>query len=277
MVKNTTQRPLGDTPGRSYAAKLERFAWFAEPEIRRAIDDLDVRVGATVLDAGCGVGLVTRWLAERVGVQGTVIGLDLSMPHLRFGANAPGVCFIQGDLAHLCLQNGSVDLIWCNNTINHLGHPADVLARLRATLRPGGRLVLAQSAFLPDMYFAWDARLEDEVRRACHAYYREKYGLSAADTTDTRRLFGLMSGAGMSKITARTYLIERIQPLSERDRSYFSEVVFDGYWGPKLKPYLSRRDWRALQTICDPDSSAFCLNRTDFHHIQTLTVVQGVV
>lgn len=274
---NVVRRPLGDAPDRSYAAKLEPFAHFAEPELRRVIDDLGIRAGSTVLDAGCGVGRITRWLAERVGVRGTVIGLELSMPHLRAAGRPSGVHFIQSDVADPCIREYSVDFVWCSNAINHLANPAEALARLGRIARPGGKVALVQSALLPEMYFAWDARLEDEVRRACYAYYREKYGLSVADTTSVRRIVGLMVDAGLSKVSARTYVIERIQPLSEHDRSYFREVVFDGYWGTKLRPYLAERDWFALQSYCDPESSAYCLNRSDFHHIQSLTVVQGSV
>lgn len=275
-MKNLNQRPLGDAADRSYATKLDRFARFAEPELHRAIDELGIRAGDRVVDAGCGVGLVTRWLGERVGGSGTVIGLDLSMPHLRLAVNAPGAGFVQGDLARLCLGDASVDLIWCCNTVNHLARPVDALTRLRATLRPAGTLALAQSAFLPEMYFAWDARLEDAVRQACYAYYREKYGLSAAETAGTRRLVGMMLEAGFASVSTRTYVVERMQPLSGRDRDYFIDAVFNGYWGPKLKPYLTADDWLALESLCDPASSAFCLDRADFHHIQTLTVVQGI-
>ena len=274
-MKDVNQRPLGDAADRSYATKLDRFSRFAEPELRRAIDDLGIRAGDRILDAGCGVGLVTRWLGERVGKSGTVIGLDLSMPHLRVAMNASGAGFVQGDLAGPCLNDASVDLIWCCNTLNHLARPVDALIRLRATLRRGASLALAQSSFLPEMYFAWDARVEDQVRQACYRYYREKYGLSAAETAGTRRLVGMMLEAGYASVATRTYVIERVQPLSERDQEYFSGAVFEGYWGPKLKPYLAGDDWLALQSWCNPASSAYCLDRADFHHIQTLTVVRG--
>ena len=53
------------------------------------------------------------------------------------------------------------------------------------------------------------------------------------------------------------------------------ECVFNGYWGERVRPYLSEADWRTLSALCDPDSEDFCLRRDDFHHMQTLTVVTG--
>ena len=126
---NAVRRPLGDAPNRSYAAKLERFAHFAEPEIRRVIDDLGIRAGSTVLDVGCGAGQITSWLAERVGVHGTVIGLELSMPHLRAAGRPSGVQFVQADVADPCIRKSSVDFVWCSNMINHLEDPVEALRR----------------------------------------------------------------------------------------------------------------------------------------------------
>ncbi len=275
MVDAKQVRPLGDTPERSYASKLSLFAQFAEPELRRVIDDLGVQEGDCVLDAGCGVAHATQWLGGRAGPMGAVIGLDLSMPHLRSAPSPSLAHLVQGDLDRLCIRPGSIDWIWCCNAINHLSNPAGALRSLRAALRPGGQLALAQSSFLPEMYFAWDARLEDEVRRACYRYYREKYGLDHEDISDARRLVGLMLETGFAKVSVRTYVIERIQPLSETDRAYFRSAVFEGYWGSKLRPYLTDADWAALQALCDPGSAGFCLDRRDFHHVQTLTVVRS--
>jgi hypothetical protein len=42
------------------------------------------------------------------------------------------------------------------------------------------------------MFFAWDAPLDDAVRRACHGYYRERYGLKIEDTARIRGLVGLL-------------------------------------------------------------------------------------
>ena len=90
-------------------------------------------------------------------------------------ARAPGrVGLVQADAAKLCFRDAAFDLIWSCNTVNHLSDPVAALVAMRAALRPAGRVVLAQSGFLPEMFFAWDAPLDEAVRRACHQYYRER-------------------------------------------------------------------------------------------------------
>ncbi len=275
--KTTPSRPLGDDPSRSYATKLDRFAQFAEPELRRVFRDLAPAGDNPTLDLGCGTGLGTRWLADQVSGNSLVIGVDLSAPHLRHARRHHPGPLIQADVSHLCLRAQAVGFVWCCNTINHVAEPALVLANVATILSPGGRIVLAQSAVLPDMYFAWDSRLEEQIHAACYAYYRAKYGLSCQDTTGVRGVIGLLQRAGFRDVGVRTYVIERTQPLTSVDRAYFLETVFAGYWGSKIAPHLSAEAWQALTDLTDPASSSFCLDRPDFHHIQTLTVFQGAV
>jgi SAM-dependent methyltransferase len=266
-------RPLQDAPDRSYARKLEQFARFAAPELARIFADFALPPGTVALDLGCGAGLATRWLDENVG-NGTVVGLDLSLPHLRVAATHHGR-LVQADGGRPCFRDATFDFIWACNTINHLASPVDALRALRCLLRPGGRLALAQSGFLPDMFFAWDAPLEDAVRAACHRAYRERYGLELSDTAGIRGLAGLLRAAGFASVAARTYVVERTQPLRDTDRDYFRHAIFVGAWGDKVLPYLSSEERSRLRRNCDPESAEYCLDRDDFHHVQTLTVCQG--
>jgi SAM-dependent methyltransferase len=270
-----SSRPLQDAPGRSYADKLERFGRFAARELRTIFAGLGLAPGARVLDAGCGVGLSTRMLAEMIGDDAQVIGLDLSLPHLRSAPAARNVALVRADAAALCFRDRTFDLIWCCNTINHLADPVAALRSMRSALRAGGRIVLAQSGLLPEMYFAWDAPLDDAVRRACHDSYRARYGLATADTAGVRGLVGMVRRAGLRPGRTQTVTLERVQPLSDADRDYFAATVFEGYWDERLRSYLPEPYWSALRNNVDPASPGYCLDRDDFHHIQTLTVCVG--
>jgi SAM-dependent methyltransferase len=275
----STSGLLGDTPTRAYGGKLELFNRFAEPEIRQLIDSLELATGSRVLDAGCGVGLTTAWFSEQVGPSGLVVGCDLSRPHLGIArTNAgTGVEFVQSDIAASPFRAGSFDLVWCANTINHLSDPVSGVRQLATTLRPGGRIALVQSGFLPDMFFAWDERLERAVTGAVRQYYRDKYNLDERDVTAMRGLVGLAQRAGVTQVSSHTVVIERTTPLSEADRNYLLQAVFNGYWGERLRPYLSDDDWSEVQRLCDPQSTEYCLDRPDFHHLQTMTMVVGRV
>lgn len=258
---------LGDTPARDYGDKLEAFSRFAEPELRALIGELGIAPGMRVLDAGCGVGLVTAWL-------GDAVGLDLALAHAR-AARERVADVVVGDIARLPLRDAVFDLVWCANTIHHLPDPLAGVRELLRVLRPGGRVALVQSFLLPEMVFAWDERLEREVIAANRRYYREKYGLSERDVTGMRTLVGLLRRAGVADVRARSVLIERIAPLSAADERYFVETVFAGYWGRRVQPYLTAEDWAEVQRLCDPEAPEYALRRPDFHYLQSLSMVVG--
>jgi SAM-dependent methyltransferase len=268
---------LGDTPERDYSRKLGLFARFAEPELRAAIATLGLERGMRVLDAGCGSGEALAWLAEAVGEGGRVVGADLSDAHIAAARRqAPSQAeLLAGDLMAQPLPPDSFDAIWSSNTLHHFADPLAALQRLSGWLRPGGRLAIAQSGFLPEMLFAWDVRLERAVVDAVRAYYRERYGLDERRLTGVRANVGLLRQAGFVDVQARTFTIERISPLDPAARDYVLEAQFRATFGERLRPWLSAEDFAALERLCDPGDPGFALDRPDFHYIQTFTTVIG--
>ena len=265
---------LGDSPCRDYASKLRLFNAFAEPELRRAIGALNLTPGMSILDAGCGTGEALAWLQEAVGPNGAVVGVDLSVAHLEAARRhlSPAVSTLQADIMEAALPAQSFDFIWCVNTIHHLRDPFNGVKHLATLLRPGGRIAFGQSSLLPDMYFAWDARLERVTNEAVRSYYRERYGLNERDLTAVRGLLGLFHRASLRHPTVRTVMIERTAPLVPTDRAYLLEAIFRQTWGDRLRPYLSPSDYSELSALCDPGHSQFALRRADFHFLQTFTL-----
>jgi SAM-dependent methyltransferase len=229
----------------------------------------------TVLDAGCGTGEALNWLCESVAPSGFVWGIDLSTGHLNAarGNTSPNTALAQADLLRPPFSPAVFDLIWSVNTLNHLGSPLEGLNVLQALLRPGGRIALGQSSFLPDMYFAWDSRLERVTNEAVRQYYRDKYHLNERDLTSVRSMVGTMRRGGMRNVRAETYVIERISPVPMEAEEYLVRAIFQGTFGEKLRSYLSQDDFAELTALCDPHARQFALHRPDFHFIQTFTLV----
>jgi ubiquinone/menaquinone biosynthesis C-methylase UbiE len=265
---------LGDTTARNYAGKLRQFNLFAEPELRQLIESLHLSPGMRILDAGCGSGEALCWLQDAVGRQGTVTGVDLAAAHVEAArAHAPTAQIHQGDLFTLALPKASLDFIWCVNTINHLRDPVQGLGHLKTLLQAGGRIAVGQSSFVPDMYFAWDARLERLINEAVRQHYRERYLLEERDLTAVRGLVGLLQQAGFTQVASRTMAIERMAPLDPATEVYLRETIFRDTWGERVKPYLSTQDYAELGRLCDPQHPQFALGRPDFHFLQSFTLV----
>lgn len=270
---------LGDTASRDYSGKLKQFNAFAAPELRAAIASLRLQPGMRVLDVGCGTGEVLNWLAGEVGATGVVVGMELALAHAACArAGAPSqVLVLQADLLRAPLRRASFDLIWSVNTIHHLRDPLAGVQSLTGLLRPGGRIALGQSSLLPDMVFAWDARLERLTNEAVRQYYRDRYGLSEADLAAIRSLVGLLRGTGLANVTVRTWSLERVCPLDAASESYLRDVIFRDTWGERLRPYLCAADFQRLTQLCDPRSPDYALRRPDLHFLQTFTLAVAEV
>lgn len=106
---------------------------------RALADEIDAR---SIIDLGCGTGLLTRSLA---GPGRTVIGVDPSRTMLDYARRQPGseaVTWIDGDASALA-PAAAADLAICTgNAIMHIGprQLPSTLASLRDALRPGGTL-----------------------------------------------------------------------------------------------------------------------------------------
>lgn len=129
-----------DARAEEYIELLGSVEQMAEAD-RATIEDWGRTVDGLVLDAGCGPGHWTDVLSRR----GPVLGLDAS-PALLASAREqfPRVPFVQGDLAALPLESGSVGGVLAWFSLIH-ARPEELdaqLAELGRVLVPGGSLLL---------------------------------------------------------------------------------------------------------------------------------------
>lgn len=100
--------------------------------------------GKDVLDAGCGTGYGTAYLADQGA--GRVLGVDRDrrlIGYARRQFSRPGVEFAVRDLDRLGASSPTYDLVVSCNVLAQVESPARVVTGLRHLLRSGGRLVVS--------------------------------------------------------------------------------------------------------------------------------------
>jgi ubiquinone/menaquinone biosynthesis C-methylase UbiE len=143
-------RRFAQTMGAEGADWLDRAERDVEEEPDRAIDVLKIEKGSTVADIGAGSGYMTVKLAKKVGPQGRVYANDIQPAMLELLnkrmtkskiANVSVVLGMQDDPR---LPVETLDLVLMVDVYHELSQPQLMLRHIRASLKPGGRLVLLE-------------------------------------------------------------------------------------------------------------------------------------
>ncbi len=112
---------------------------------KRAIRDLALPVGSTVLDLASGTGDMCIDLAK-AGLRPT--SMDLSYGMLE--ADRSGVPRVQTDILRLPVPDSSVDGVTCGFALRNLLDLGDFFAELARVVRPGGRIALLDVSTPPN-------------------------------------------------------------------------------------------------------------------------------
>jgi 2-polyprenyl-3-methyl-5-hydroxy-6-metoxy-1,4-benzoquinol methylase len=165
--------------------------------------------GKDVLDAACGVGYGTAYLAERAR---RAVGVDVEAGAIEYAREryaAENVEFVQRDLAELDLADASFDVVCSFETIEHLAQPEAFLAHAARVLRPDGAFVVSTP------------RVDETTSSPENPFHTVE--LSRADFEALlSRFFGAVELYGQHRIQTRRHrLLQRADVLGLRKRLPF--------------------------------------------------------
>jgi len=173
-------------------------------EQRRAVRAaLRLAPGERVLDIGSGPGFLALEMAEQVGPNGSVHGIDPSDSMLAIAtANAPApgsapVQFGAGEATALPFPDATFDVVTATQVYEYLPDLPAALAEASRVLRPGGRLLVLDTDWDS---IVWHSSDPDRMRRVLTAWDQH-----LADPYLPRRLTGLLTGSGFT-VTQRAVL-----------------------------------------------------------------------
>lgn len=214
-------------------------------------DDTDYYLGLadslgakTVVDLGCGTGLLTVALAE--GGR-RVVGVDPSAAMLQVARTRPGgelVSWVEGDVSSI--EVADADLAIMSGHVAQVFADADewqmVLAGLRGYLRPGGRIAFESRNPAAQAWLSWNPEetrdTVDTVDGPMESWHEVVDVSDGVVTFETSYRF-LESGESFTEQSVLAFPTRDALETSLRDADFVVESVV-GYWDGRLVDDASR-------------------------------------
>jgi SAM-dependent methyltransferase len=194
---------LGHNPSES--SRLQRQADELFPQSAALVDRTDLGPGGTCIDVGCGPRGILDLLAERVGPQGRVVGLDADPTHVGMATGMAAerhldrVTVVRADARTTGLSSSSFDVVHGRTILVTVPDPAELVVEMARLAKPGG----------------WVIGLEPDVEPSiCHpshpayerlgAMFPVVFSRNGADWKMGRRVAELYRAAGLVDIQVDT-------------------------------------------------------------------------
>lgn len=134
--------------------RLREQALMWQRASEEVLDRIGLKPGMSCLDVGAGPGAVMRLMADRVGPEGRVTGIEIdgalgaqALADLRAQGGA-GFEFVTADVRELDqVPGGPFDLTYCRLFLMHMPDPVAVLEKMLLWTKPGGTVAAQEFDF----------------------------------------------------------------------------------------------------------------------------------
>jgi ubiquinone/menaquinone biosynthesis C-methylase UbiE len=171
------------------------------------VDTAQIPAGANVLDVACGRGAVLFPAAQRVGVHGKIIGIDLAQgmvdeTHLEIQKRGLLQAETrQMDAENLDLPDSFFDFVVCGFSLQFFPHLERALSEFRRVLRPNGQVAVTTWA-ADDSRWDWFEDLRTKYQAVV------KLGSQSLDTPELIQTW--FSDAGFGEIQISTKELDMV-------------------------------------------------------------------
>ncbi len=173
-----------------------------------------------VLDAGCGVGGSSIWLANNIGCE--ALGITLSQAQVgqckknaKQRKAAELTNFEVRDYTNTGLADASFDVVWAVESVCHAPNKEDFVKEAMRLLKPGGKLIIADFWASKQEYSGADAKVMNE--------WVHGWSVDQLEHIDNFRAY--LGNHGFNELSYED-ATDNIRPSSERLHKYAKWTLF---------------------------------------------------
>jgi len=231
----------------------------------RTLSAMALRRGESVLDAGCGTGLLLEQEALAVGDGGRAEGVDFSEDMLELAsercADMPQVQLQQGNIETLPFEDASFDALSCTQTLLYVENLKQALQELHRVLKPGGRIAVLETDWSGAILNSHDQSLTQRIFAA--------WDIALVNPNLPKRLRPLLRGFG--------FTAPQVEAIPILNSSYcensFSANMLENYAAVACRRDIISQaesdEWLAgIDRLIEEDAYFFCVNRFLFSAVK---------
>lgn len=150
----------------------------------------NIQQGATIVDAGCGLGHSTLWLAEHYNAR--VTGITIvhrqveTMKKFIAKKGIKNVSFMEASYFDMPFEDNSVDIVWAIEAVCHAKDKSEFYKEAYRVLKPGGKLLIGENLRT--------ARPMEKEKEELLEYIFHSWAIPDLDTFEEHRQHALGSG-----------------------------------------------------------------------------------
>lgn len=198
---------------------------------------MSIRLGAWILEPGCGTAGASAILAADNQVR--FVGLDIDLKALKKAKgkieeeNVSDLCdLVQGDMFHLPFRDGAYDLAWNAAVLEHFQPPQDedAIREMTRVTKPSGKIFV----LVPNRFHLWAFKVSVlyKLIRRCPAYgYQRHYSIWELERKFERTGLVVKKSFGFKlgwRSLALTFRIGKIYDVIERRHTRLHKIF--GQW-----------------------------------------------
>jgi len=221
--------------------------------------------GEQIVDVGCGPGLLAHGLAEAVGNEGQVLGVDSSSSMIALAekrcAELPNVSFVECDATELTVDDASADVVACTQVLLYVDDVKKALAEFSRILKPGGRVIIMETDWRSAVLHSDDEILTEKIIEA--------WDRAVPSPRLPARLGPLLREAGFSSVQIDAIpIISTSAVMDEYAMSMMTQCAHAAREQGVIDKSQGREWIGSLEQLGVEDAFFFCVNRFLFSAVK---------
>ncbi len=269
-----------------YAEQELLYNNFMKPVLMQSLATLNLPKKSLGIDIGCGPGGLFGLFSNILGIDKGIIGIDISLPHLRRAAQEIGSKSYKLIATDICdtlpFPDACFDWAWIADVLwsDIFLDPVSIINNVARVVKPEGTIAIYFTHWLRSMFLPGYSNLE----RALYAATEKKYYNStfSKPINHHENAYSWLKKLGLKDVRIQTFFVQYNYPLDKKIMQYIQEVLFDAEFGDTIIPYaleagMTMNDIQQWFDISNPQSNNYILNREDYYCVKFGSLIVGKI